>query len=217
MAAEEARAEAEMAFKAYGHPLTMVSSFKYLGSVLSASDDDWPAVVANLRKARKKWARHPRILVREGTDARMPGIFYKAVVQVVLLFGLEASVMTLYIGRMLGGFHHWVACRLTGKQLRRDADGIWRYPPLAVAMVEAGLEEVETYVARRQNTATQYIATRLIMDMYLEAERCPEARVPKRWWEQGSLNLVGSRAAVARTVEAAEEEDGLENGSGTGH
>ena len=45
--------------------------------------------------------------------------------------------------------------------------------PLAEEMSEASLQEVDTYFARRQNTAAQYIATRLIMDLCLVAERRP--------------------------------------------
>ena len=58
------------------------------------------------------------------------------------------------IGRLLGGFHHKVARRLTGRQPRLGRDGLWIYPPLEDAIVEAGLHEVETYVSRCKNTFT---------------------------------------------------------------
>ena len=125
MAVEEAHAVEEIAFKAYVHPLKMISSFKYPGRILSASGNDWPAVVANMWKAWKKWYQISRILGREGGDTRTLGMFYKAVVQVVLLFISDNWVMTLIIGSTLGGFHHWVAHRLTGNQLRRNADRNW--------------------------------------------------------------------------------------------
>ena len=43
----------ERAFEAYGKPLEMVMTFKYLRRVMTSGDDDWPAVVVNLVKARK--------------------------------------------------------------------------------------------------------------------------------------------------------------------
>ena len=46
-----------MDFQAYGRNLVAVSDFKYLGRVMKALDDDCPAVVGNLRKERKRWAR----------------------------------------------------------------------------------------------------------------------------------------------------------------
>ena len=45
----------ERAFKAYDRPLVKVTSFKYLGRILTASDDDWAAVVGNILKVRKSW------------------------------------------------------------------------------------------------------------------------------------------------------------------
>ena len=65
----------------------MVTSFKYLGRVMTVGEDNWPAVVGNLRKDQKIWARLTRILVREGADLRVSWMFFKALVQSVLLFG----------------------------------------------------------------------------------------------------------------------------------
>ena len=47
----------------------------------------WPAVVGNLRKTWKSWARISRILDREGAGLRITGIFFKAVFQAVFIFG----------------------------------------------------------------------------------------------------------------------------------
>ena len=54
----------EMTFEAYGKPLETVSTFKYLGRVMTAGDDNWPAVAGNLVKARKIWGRLLQILSR---------------------------------------------------------------------------------------------------------------------------------------------------------
>ena len=51
-------------FEAYGRPLNMSKLFKYLGNILTSSDNDYPAVVENLRKAQKRWAQLSRILGR---------------------------------------------------------------------------------------------------------------------------------------------------------
>ena len=52
-------------FKVYGQPLAIVSSFSYLGRTLTATDDNWPAVVGNLRKEIWTWERLLRIPGRE--------------------------------------------------------------------------------------------------------------------------------------------------------
>ena len=44
----ETRKSSERAFEAYGEPLENVTTFRYLGQVLTAGDDDWIAVVGNL-------------------------------------------------------------------------------------------------------------------------------------------------------------------------
>ena len=81
-------------FQAYGRPLETVAYFKYLGRIFTASDDDWPEVVDNLGKAQKIWACLLIILRREGASPRLSGMFFKAVVQAVLIFGEYTWVMT---------------------------------------------------------------------------------------------------------------------------
>ena len=44
----------EREFRSYDRSLNSVPSFKYLGRILTYSDNDWPVVVRNLRKAHKK-------------------------------------------------------------------------------------------------------------------------------------------------------------------
>ena len=82
--------------------------------------------------------------VKQGAPSRTSGQIYLAVVRSVMLYKLETWVMTLLIGRGLGGFHHRVFSRMTGRQPRKKGDGVWIYPPLDAMMAEAGLEEVET-------------------------------------------------------------------------
>ena len=50
MAETELRESTEMAFEAYGTPIETVTTFKYLGRVMTAVDDNWPAVAGNLVK-----------------------------------------------------------------------------------------------------------------------------------------------------------------------
>ena len=88
-----------MAFKVYGKQINSVPRFTYLGRVMTAGDDDWPAVAGNLAKERKSWGRMQGILRREGATPQISGNFSKAVVQQVLLFGAETWVVTPKIER----------------------------------------------------------------------------------------------------------------------
>ena len=96
----------ERAFEAYGGPLEKVTTFRYLGRVFTAVDDDRHQVVGNLGKARNSWGRFSLILSREGADPKVSGKFYKAVAQAVLLFGEEAWVLTRRMERALDSFQH---------------------------------------------------------------------------------------------------------------
>ena len=57
LAEKEERSVTFRDFSAYGRPLDMVTSFKYLERLISAADDDWPDVVRNLDKVRAVWRR----------------------------------------------------------------------------------------------------------------------------------------------------------------
>ena len=66
-----------MAFEVYRKQLKTAPSFKYLGRILTAGDDDWPAVVGKLGKAQKSWVRLKRILSMEGAEKRVSGKFFQ--------------------------------------------------------------------------------------------------------------------------------------------
>ena len=68
-------------------PIKNVSSSKYLGRVLSANDDDLPAIVANVCRAHQRWGQVAQLLVWEGASTATMSYFYKAVVLAVLLYG----------------------------------------------------------------------------------------------------------------------------------
>ena len=61
----------------------MVTSFKYLGRVISVADEDWLAVVKNLYRAMVVCRRMPRVLRREGAAPQVSGLIFKVVVQAV--------------------------------------------------------------------------------------------------------------------------------------
>ena len=48
MAEEELWESSERAFQAYAEPLENVTTFKYLGRVMTEGDDDWPEMAGNL-------------------------------------------------------------------------------------------------------------------------------------------------------------------------
>ena len=83
----ETRENLDRAFHAYGQPMEAVSEFRYLGRLLTETDDDWLVVAGNIKKARRSWGRLDRVLGREGEDPKVSRTFYIAVTQQVLHFG----------------------------------------------------------------------------------------------------------------------------------
>ena len=184
---------AEWAFQEYGIPLETFTYFKYLGRVLTAGDDNWLAVLGKLKKARKSWARTTRILGREGTNPRVSGIFFKEVVQSVLLFRLKTWVLTSHMGRALGSFQHRFARRIMGIHPRRQEEWGWEYPQLVAVLEEAGFEEIGVYILKRQNMVAQYIVKRPILDLCERLVRRPGVWIYWGWWEKEGLELTGER------------------------
>ena len=75
-----------------------MTSFKYLRRLLTMADDSCSEVIINLQKASRIWYCLSRILGREGSNPKTSGNLYLAVVQVILIFGLETWVVTPRIG-----------------------------------------------------------------------------------------------------------------------
>ena len=82
----------------------MVTSLQYLGLIILAADNAWPAVVNYLSWARTFWRRMLLILSREGAAPRVSGFSFNAVVQAVLLFRSDTWVGDHpRMGKALGG------------------------------------------------------------------------------------------------------------------
>ena len=80
------------------------------------TDDDWPAVAVNIKKARVSWGRLARVLGREGAEPKVSQSFYTAVTKQVLLFGAVTWVLTRKMESDLDASQGRVARKLTGRQ-----------------------------------------------------------------------------------------------------
>ena len=74
--------------------MVAVSEFRYLGRMLTATDDECPAMAGNIRKVLMSWGCLARVLGREGADPKVSLSFYTTMTQQVLLFGSETWVLT---------------------------------------------------------------------------------------------------------------------------
>lgn len=185
-AREDSRLASEVVFTARGVPLETVQSFVYLGRPLSCFDEDGPAIYRNLQKARKRWGMVSRLLTREGASPRVSGLFYKAVVQTVLLYASETwNISSQGLMSMLRSFHHRMA-RCISRQTPRYFRGEdrWEYPPIDDALEIAGLFKIEEYLRRRQALFVDYVATRPIYNLCINSDRQSGSATRNWWWYQ---------------------------------
>ena len=86
--------------------------------------------------------------------------------------------------KVLEGFHHRVARRISGLVAQRVGDDEWYYPPIEDALEQAGLWPMREYIRRRQASITEWIANRPIYELCQEATPASGASRMLRWWEQ---------------------------------
>ena len=174
--------------------------FKYLRRLIAFDDDDTQAVRGNLAKARRVWARISRVLRAENASARVCGMFYKATVQSVPLFGSKTWVLLPATLQCLKGFHVKAARRMTGL-LPRKVGGSWKFPKTKTVLAAAGLHTIEHYVQVRRARIMRWVIDRAILKLCRLAERRRGTTPRLYWWEQPMELDEASAGALA--VEAA--------------
>jgi hypothetical protein len=170
-AAETTRVALAQSFTAYGDKLERVEVFKYLGRLLAYNDNDTQAMGANLRKARKSWGQVSRGLRAENALPKVCGVFCKATVQAVLLFGSETWKLSPLSLKSLEGFHIRAARSMVGKMPTRNPDGTWTYPSSKDVLKEVGLRMINHYIGVRQETIAPFIVDRPLFALCREGER----------------------------------------------
>ena len=171
-------------FKVKGENIKMVQSFKYLGRVLQYNDDDLTAVESQLVKARGVWGRIGKIIKKKSlSNPRIMGIFYKVIVQTVLLYGAESWVLGTHARNKINSFHHRCSRFITGRHISLEGE-TWIYPSRVSTLAEADLLGVEDYIVSRKNTVREYAESTGIFNRckMTEGHICRKNRLT--WWKQ---------------------------------
>ena len=93
-----------------------VATFQYMGRPLDQTDDNWPAVQWIIMRARSVWGRLGTLLLREGSDPRVAEMFYRAVVQEILMYGSETWVLLAAMERKAEGMHTGLLIKIRGSE-----------------------------------------------------------------------------------------------------
>ena len=111
------------------------------------------------------FARISRVLRADNATPRVTGMFYKAMVQAVLLFGSETWNLTETALKQLEGFHLKAAWRMAHKNKpRQGQDGMWTYLVLELVLKECRLHMMAQYIKVHRNTVVQSITGRPVFN-----------------------------------------------------
>ena len=128
-------------------------------------------------------------------------MFYKAMVQAVLLFGSETWNITSTLMKRLDGFHMRAAWRMARvNKPRANPDGSWTYPQSALTLEEVALHPIAQYVEVRRQTIAKFIVNRPIFDFCTEGRRKRGSSPRQFWWEQ-PMDLDAARAEAQASAD----------------
>ena len=103
-----------------------------------------------------------RALKRTGEMVRARGVMYRAVEQSVIFYGRKIWVVTGDMLKVLEGFHHREAQRITGMTVKPGEGGEGEYLSVVEALEAAGLHPIGVYIRRQQATIAKRVACRPI-------------------------------------------------------
>ena len=97
-----------------------MSTFLYLGRTIVFNNSNWASLCQNLRKAQRHWGMVPGVMVKAGKTVRAREVFYKSVVQAVLICGSEIWFIADTMMKVMEVFHHritWIIRDNTARQI----------------------------------------------------------------------------------------------------
>ena len=106
-------------------PMDPTASFPYLVRTAAYNKSDWEAMYHTLKKVRRQWRVVAKLLTKAGLKVQARVVVYKEVVHTVFLYGSDICVVMGEVLKVIEGFHHRVARRISGNTVQRTGDGRW--------------------------------------------------------------------------------------------
>ena len=89
-------------------------------------------------------------------------MFYRSVVQAVLLFGEETWVLSSEMTKTLEGFHVGFLSQVMGNTAKIQQKWTWRRYAEESVLKEEGTQRLGTYIDKTQAVVVEWVALRLI-------------------------------------------------------
>jgi hypothetical protein len=136
-----------------------------------------------LRKARANWGKIGKILKNKThSNIKIMSIFYKVIVQTILLYGAESWVINKKVRDKLRNFHNRCARFITGRYITKEND-TWIFPETTKTLQLAGLLTVDEYINNRKGTVLGYVKSTEIFKKCKEAETEFKSDNKMEWWK----------------------------------
>ena len=181
---EQRALELDTIFTVFGEPIQNVHKFKYLGRLVTDTDDDKEAVMHNLEKANNAWRHLRRIISHEKKrNLRAAVSIYRSIVESILLYGSETWILKGNLLHRLEIFHRSCARALTEDFICSDANGVWTYPHTKDVFEKAGLESIKIYIEKRKIHVANYLSLDSTAMTDIANSLNVEINMEKvRWW-----------------------------------
>ena len=152
------------------------------------ADNDWPALLLNIRRKRQVWGLLGKLLRRDGADPIILEKFYRVVVQAVILFGSETWVLTAALIKNLEGVHVGFLQEVTDKMALRIWDNKWKKEGEYSVIQEAGTRHLRKYINKSQEKVAELVDLRPIFEVCVKDMGYEEGgRFLERWWRQAAV------------------------------
>ncbi len=126
-----------------------------------------------------------QVLHADNIPPKVSAMFYKAVVQLVLLYGSETWNLTQTALARLEGFHIRAAYRMAKEQKpRKGPNHVRVYPATSNVLKECGMNSITHYIGVRRETIFWYVVNRPIHDSCTTGKRRRGSAPQQWWWEQ---------------------------------
>jgi hypothetical protein len=120
----------------------------------------------------------------ENASPPVCGVFYKATVHRILLFGSETWNLSPVSLKSLEEFHIWATWRMAGKRPLKLRDSTWTYLNSAVVLNKVGLKTIAHYIGVWRQHIASYIVNKPIFQTCVDGVRRHGSSVCQFWWMQ---------------------------------